>query len=428
VFNNNDMALDNQANAGELFVGSLEELFHMIVDISYFIIVAGAAIAALLSAVFLFETIAALALPEKAFAPASGKRTRDRVGVLIPAHNEEDVLPETIPEILRQLRHGDRLLVVADNCSDRTAAVARELGADAVVRTDPIDRGKGFALDCGIRHFANDPPQVVIVIDADCLVSDFAIERLSETCRATNRPVQALYRMTCSPSSTQSTEVREFAWRVKNWVRPLGLRNLGLPCQLMGTGMAFPWEVIANAHLATGALVEDLKLGLELAAEGHPSVFLPPAVVTSQFPATSEGRRSQQLRWEGGHLSLITADIPWCLVKAVRSLDLQLLVLALDAAVPPLSLLSILVLSFLVLGLGSWQMGMGPAAFITSLLALVGLILATIGCWLKAGRDLLPLRSVFLIGVKVLTKLPFYCRLLIQRNSQGWIRTDRRKI
>ena len=105
----------------------------MIVDISYFIIVAGAAIAALLSAVFLFETIAALALPEKAFAPASGKRTRDRVGVLIPAHNEEDVLPETIPEILRQLRHGDRLLVVADNCSDRTAAVASSLVGRAAI-------------------------------------------------------------------------------------------------------------------------------------------------------------------------------------------------------------------------------------------------------------------------------------------------------
>jgi glycosyltransferase involved in cell wall biosynthesis len=407
---------------------SLEELFHMIVGVSYFIILAGTGIVALLSGILLFETIAAIALPEKAFAPAPERRKRGRVGVLTPAHNEEDLLPETIPEILRQLRQGDRLLVVADNCSDRTAIVARELGADAVVRTDPINRGKGFALDFGIRHFADDPPKVLVVIDADCSVSDLAIERLSEACQATNRPAQALYQMICGPNSTESTRVREFAWRVKNWVRPLGFSNLGLPCQLMGTGMAFPWEIIAKAHLATGALVEDLKLGLELAADGHPPVFLPSAVVTSQFPATSAGSRSQQFRWEGGHLRLITAEIPRLLVKAVRSLDLQLLFLALDAAVPPLSLLSILVLSFLVLGLGSWHMGMGPSAFIISLLALVGLTLATMGCWLKAGRDLLPLYSVFLIGPKALTKIPFYWRLLIQRNSQGWVRTDRRKI
>jgi glycosyltransferase involved in cell wall biosynthesis len=410
---------------------SFEELFYMIaiiVGLSYFLILAGAAIAALLSAVFLFETIAALALPEKAFAPASGKRTRERIGVLVPAHNEEDVLPETIPEILRQLRHGDRLLVVADNCSDRTATVARALGAYVVVRTDPINRGKGFALDCGIRHFANDPPKVIVVIDADCLASDCAIEHLSETCQATNRPAQALDLMICSPNSKQSARVREFAWRVKNWVRPLGLSSLGLPCQLMGTGMAFPWEVIASAQLATGSLVEDLKLGLQLAADGHPPVFCPTAGVTSQFPATKEGSRSQQLRWEQGHLGLIAAEIPWFLFKAVRNLDLKLLVLALDAAVPPLSLLTILVLFFLVLGLVSWHMGMGPAAFVMSLLAIVGLILATVGCWLKAGRDLLPLRSVFLVGVNTLTKIPFYCRLLIQRKSRAWIRTDRRKI
>lgn len=400
----------------------------MIAGVSYFIILAGTAMAALPVVIFLCETIAAIALPEKAFALAPGGRTRGRVGVLIPAHNEEDVLPGTIPEMLRQLRRGDRLLVVADNCSDRTATVARELGAEVIVRTDPINRGKSFALDCGIRHFADDPPKVVVVIDADCLVSDCAIERLSEACQATNRPAQALDLMICGPNPTESTRFREFAWRVKNWVRPLGLSSLGLPCQLMGTGMAFPWEVIAGARLATGSLVEDLKLGLELAANGHPPVFCPPAVVTSQFPATREGSRNQQLRWERGHLGLITTEIPWFLVKAARKLDLKLLVLTLDAAVPPLSLLSILVLFFLVFGLGCKQMGMGPWALIISLLAFIGLILATIGCWFKGGRDLLPLRSVFLIGPKALTKIPFYCRLLIQRNSQGWIRTDRRKI
>jgi cellulose synthase/poly-beta-1,6-N-acetylglucosamine synthase-like glycosyltransferase len=406
---------------------SLEELFNVILGASYFITLAGTAMAALAVAIFLFETIAAIALAGTAFAPAPGGRTRGRVGVLIPAHNEEATLAETIAKIQPQLRRGDWLLVVADNCSDRTAAVARGLGADVVVRTDPVNRGKGFALAYGIRHFANDPPKIVVVIDADCSLSDLAVDRLSEACQVTNRPAQALYEMICVPDSRQRTRVREFAWRVKNWVRPLGLSSLGLPCQLMGSGMAFPWEIIAHAHLATGALAEDLKLGLELAAQGHPPLFCPGAVVTSEFPATSEGSRSQQLRWERGHLGLIMAEIPWFLVKAVPSVDLKLLVLALDAAVPPLSLLSLLVLFFLGLGLGAWLMGMGATALVVSLLAFAGLILATMGCWLKAGRDLLPLRSVFLIGANALTKMPFYCRILIQRNSQAWIRTDRRK-
>jgi cellulose synthase/poly-beta-1,6-N-acetylglucosamine synthase-like glycosyltransferase len=398
-----------------------------VVDALSFIILVGSVIAALPVAIFLLETIAAMSAGERALAPPSSQTTRNRVGVLIPAHDEEDALPAMIPKIRPQLRDEDRLLVVADNCSDSTAVLAEGLGAEVVVRTDPANRGKGFALDRGIRHFAGDPPEIVVVIDADCTLSDFAIDRLAEMCRATNRPVQALDLMLSGPGATQVTRLREFAWRVKNEIRPRGLSSLGLPCQLMGTGMAFPWELIARANLATGALVEDLKLGLELAADGHPPVFCPAAVVSSEFPATGEGSRSQRLRWEQGHLRLIAAEIPGFLASAIRRRNVNLLVLALDAAVPPLSLLSMTVLFFLLLGAGAWRMGMGSTVFVISLMAIIGLTMATIGCWLKVGRDLLPLTSVFSIAGAILTKIPFYCRILIQRNRHGWVRTDRRK-
>src|SRR5271168_4716837 len=110
------------------------------------------------------------------------------------------------------------------------------------------------------------------------------------------------------PAAPQVTRLREFAWRVKNEIRPRGLRSLGLPCHLMGTGMAFPWELIAPVNLATDALVEDSKLGLELAAAGHSPMFRPAAVGASEFPVTNEGSGTQQLRWEQGHLGLIAAE------------------------------------------------------------------------------------------------------------------------
>ena len=391
------------------------------------VILVGSVLTALPVAIFLLEIVAAMSAGEKALAPQSSEATRDRVGVLIPAHDEEDTLAATIRRIRPQLREGDRLLVVADNCSDGTAVLAESVGAEVVVRTDPANRGKGFALDRGIRHFAGDPPEIVVVIDADCTLSDFAIDRLAEMCRATNRPVQALDLMVSGPGATTATRLREFAWRVKNWIRPLGLSSVGLPCQLMGTGMAFPWELIARANLATGALVEDLKLGLELAAGGHSPVFCPAAVVTSEFPATGEGSRSQQLRWEQGHLALIAAEIPRFLVRAIRRRNFNLLVLTLDAAVPPLSLLSMTVLFSLLLGAGAWRMGMGSAPFLISLMASVGLTMAALGCWLKVGRDLLPPMSAFSITGAILRKGAFYCRIFVHRSSHGWVRTDRRK-
>jgi len=397
------------------------------IDVVYSILLVGSMLMTVPAAILLLETIAAMSGGKQAPASSSNQTTRARVGVLIPAHDEEVTLPAILPGIRRQLRIGDRLLVVADNCSDGTAALAERLGAEVAVRTDRTKRGKGFALDYGIRHFAGDAPEIIVVIDADCALSDFAIDRLAEMCRATNRPVQALYLMLSGPTAPQITRLREFAWRVKNEIRPRGLSSLGLPCQLMGTGMAFPWQVIARANLATGALVEDLKLGLELAAAGHAPKFCPTAVVTSEFPVTDEGSRTQQRRWAQGHLGLIAAAIPRSLLAAVRRRNVSLLVLALDAAVPPLSLFSIMVLLFLMLGAGAWRLGMGSTAFVVSLTAFLGLIVTTTACWLKVGRHLLPPSSAFTIVGAILRKIPFYWRILIRSDRSGWVRTDRRK-
>ena len=198
----------------------------------------------------------------------SAGNLRPRIGVLVPAHNESENLLPTIADIKAQLAPGDRLLVLADNCCDDTASVARAAGAEVVERDDLTKIGKGYALDWGIRHLSADPPSIVVLIDADCRLSAETINRLVHATSRTGRPSQAVYLMTAPAGSSINYQVAEFAWRVKNWIRPLGLHGLNLPCQLVGTGMAFPWEVIQSANLATEHLVEDLKLGLDLAAPG----------------------------------------------------------------------------------------------------------------------------------------------------------------
>jgi cellulose synthase/poly-beta-1,6-N-acetylglucosamine synthase-like glycosyltransferase len=399
----------------------------MIIHTISFILIVANIIVAIPVATVLFEIVAAVTLPERAIGTLREREQRDRVGVLVPAHNEKETLSNTIINIRNQLRRDDWLLVVADNCSDSTAVVAEHSGADVVVRDDPLRTGKGFALDHGIRHFAENPPRTVIVVDADCQLGDLAVDRLTCVCEATNRPVQALYLMT-PDDSAERPRVREFAWRVKNWIRPLGLSSAGLPCQLMGTGMAFPWEVIAKAHLSTGALAEDLKLGLELAADGHPPIFCPAAVVTSEFPMSQEGARSQQLRWEQGHLSLMAVEIPRFLMQAIHQRDLNLLVLTLDAAVPPLSLLWAATVFISLISLGAWLLGLPWMTPFLCLSVFAGFTCALICCWLKNGRDLLSVTSALSLGVKSFTKLPLYYRIILQKTSAAWVRTDRRRI
>ena len=268
-------------------------------------------------AIFVVEIIAAVALPDRDYAASATNRTRPRVAVLVPAHNESTGLLTTLRDVKSQLCAGDRLLTVADNCTDDTAAVAAAAGAEVLERNEPNKIGKGYALAWGIHFLSQDPPDVVMIVDADCRVPDTAIDTLTTTCAATNRPVQSLSSMIAPDDSPIDTRVAELAWRIKNYVRPRGLCNLGLPCQIMGTGVAFPWNIIRSADLASGAIVEDLKLGLELALAGHPAIFCPFPGVVSKFPSTAEGIQNQRRRWEQGQLNTFCKFGPYLMLVAV---------------------------------------------------------------------------------------------------------------
>ena len=374
----------------------------------------GAVLLAIPVAIFFVEIIAALTLRlETVAGTALAKRTLgQRVAVSVPAHNEGDALRPTLADIKVQLCDGDRLIVIADNCSDDTAAVAAACGAEVIERQDRSRRGKGYALDFGLRHIALVPPDIVIVIDADCRVAANTIDVLATACVTAQRPAQALDLMIAPPDSEVNQRVAEFAWRVKNWLRPLGLKALGLPCQLMGTGMAFPWDVIGRAELASGLVVEDLKLGLDLTALGHAAVFCPTARVTSHFPSTAKATGTQRQRWEGGHVGVIATTLPRLLGRALAQRNWDLLALTLDLAVPPLSLLAVLVTAMLALSALFALLGFASPALAVSVATFVAFVVAAILAWLRCGRDVLPAAALISIVPYVLGKFRLYRAIL----------------
>jgi cellulose synthase/poly-beta-1,6-N-acetylglucosamine synthase-like glycosyltransferase len=354
-------------------------------------------------------------------------RTRDpSFAVLMPAHNEAAVIAQTVERVVRDLPHNGRLLVVADNCSDDTASIARATGADVVVRNDPTRRGKGYALDYGVRYLAQDPPDVVIVLDADCVPDAGALETLAEACAGSGRPLQAHYVMNVPAGGGNANYLKlaAFAWRLKTWLRPRGLAAMGLPCQLMGTGMAFPWSLAPGLPLATGHLVEDLVLGLHLAEDGHPAYFYPNARVTSAFPISADGQQSQRNRWEAGHLSVIVRDVPRYLGTALWRRDVRLAALALDAAVPPLALLALLCSGSVLLS-ALWAIFSGsllPLAVAASTAALFAV--SVFVAWRSMGRDLVTFRELALVLPYIARKLVIYSGLIAGRSVE-WVRTKR---
>ena len=384
-----------------------------------------AVVVAVPTAVLCVEIVAALLRPQVSV-PSCGDARR-RVAILVPARNESSHITLTLEDIKVQLRPGDRLLVVANNCTDDTAEFARKSGAEVLEIYDSERIGKGFALDWGLRHFETDPPEIVIMIDADCRLAEGAVDQLTTTCLTTGRPVQALYLMTAPEGSAINQQIAEFAWRVKNWVRPLGLNALASPCQLMGTGMAFPWQVIRSADLAHPWIVEDLKLGLDLTATGHPPLFCPAARVSSQFATSARGADVQRRRWEQGHIVTILKFGAPLLCLAVKRLNTSLLVLTLDLVVPPLSLLALLLLlTFVVTGAAA-LLGIGLSAFLISASGVVGFAVAVLLAWAKYGRDILSPRTVLSIPGYIVRKLGLYRQVLIGKMTSHWVGTDRAK-
>jgi cellulose synthase/poly-beta-1,6-N-acetylglucosamine synthase-like glycosyltransferase len=350
---------------------------------------------------------------------------RPRIAVLVPAHNERAGITVTLQGLAPQLSNGDVLLVVADNCSDDTADVAQRAGATVIRRQDEARRGKGYALAFGLDHLAADPPDVVVIIDADCSVAPGAIERIARLAARADRPVQADYLLEPPNAAQGLTVVSALAFIVKNRVRPRGLHALGLPCLLTGTGMAFPWRVIRMAPPTEGNLVEDMVMGLDLARMGHAPLLCPEARVTSALPDRAQAAHSQRRRWEHGHLATLAEQGPRLLAASLRKLDVGLFALALDLMVPPLSLLVLGVgLAFASSALAGWLgASLTPALLMASALAMVtsGVLVA----WLAHGRDTLRARQLLSIPLYVLWKLPLYFSFLTRGRHATWDRTER---
>jgi cellulose synthase/poly-beta-1,6-N-acetylglucosamine synthase-like glycosyltransferase len=386
------------------------------------VILAAAAILLLVPVLLLLLQVL-VALPRRRIRPMPST-PRPRVAVLVPAHDEEHAIAATVSAIRSQLGNGDRIVVVADNCHDHTAIQAREAGAEAVIRHDPERRGKGYALDFGVRYLGAAPPEVVVIVDADCDVGEGAIDRLARVCEASGRPVQGLYLTRAQAGAGLKTRMAEFAWAVKNYLRPLAYRRLGLPCHLMGSGMAFPWPMLRDAELASGHIVEDLKLGLELARAGKAPLFCPDALVSSVFPLSEEGRRSQCTRWEHGHLGMIVGDAPRMLWSALAHGQLGLAALVFDLCVPPLALLTLLVLAVFVAA-GALAAAGGPVQpFDTAAAAGVLLAAAVLLAWAGCGRRIVSFGDLARAPLYALSKIPLYLRFVWHRQVD-WVRSRR---
>ncbi len=345
------------------------------------------------------------------------------LAVIVPAHNEGRHMVATLRDLRAQLRPDDRLIVVADNCTDDTAAVAEDCGAEVFDRAAPDHRGKGYALQYAIDCLRDAPPECIAFFDADCRVGEGALQHLAGVACASGRPAQALNMMNAPDGARPGTSVSAFAWIMINRVRMTGLSNLFDVTRFTGVGLAAPWELISRLDFAAGDITEDLLMTLKMAAAGAPPVFAPDAQVTSFFPTAQDASVTQRARWEYGSLEIMARHAAPAMLHGMLRADVKLILLAADAMIPPLVALGAglglaAVLSALMIGFT------GPGPLVAILTSIAIFVLALVAGWLRFGRTALPASQLWALAPFMLQKLKVYGRRG-RASAKTWTRTER---
>lgn len=387
------------------------------------VLIITALLVAIPAAMFCLEVLLAVVTRPRAIL-ADDSTPTPKFAVLIPAHNEQAVIEKTLLTLLPTIPSGNRVVVVADNCSDNTAAIARACGAKVLERSSTTHRGKGYALDFGLAYLAGSQLEVVVFLDADCRVDEHTATRLAQAAQQTGCPVQGLNLCDPDPRGGALQAVSGLAFRFKNLVRPLGLTKLAGMTHLTGTGMALPWALVNRAQVASSNVVEDMQLGIDLAVSGYRTKFLPTARVNSPLPQQQAAARTQRTRWEHGHLRTLLTQVPRLLARALRTCRFDLLLLAIDLSIPPLSLLVMGTFAFLLFATAAWLLGASFLPAVIALTAVLGIGNCVLVGWAVHCRQQIPLQALLLAPLYAFLKVPLYLAFLWKRQQQ-WVRTAR---
>jgi len=347
------------------------------------------------------------------------------IGVLIPAHNEEEGIVRTIESIKAGNYPAEHIsiFVIADNCTDRTAEMARKAGVTVTERTDPVNRGKGQALDWFLRQqrelYAN--VEVITVIDADVQADRNYLREISLSFSQPGIEALQAYNGVSNPQSGWRPGLLDAAFNVFNHLRMAGSFMLSGTCVLKGNGMAFDKNLIEKTGWPCHSVVEDMEFSLMLLQKGISVFYNPDAVIRSEMVTSGKNASSQRSRWEGGRFTLVKKMALPLLRQFFHSHDTRYLVAFAELAIPPLSLLALL---FALISVAT--AALLPASWLVPIACLWAILVF----YVISGQiqRKAPLSTWLLLAASpfyILWKIPLYAAMLLRKKSDSWVRTAR---
>jgi 1,2-diacylglycerol 3-beta-glucosyltransferase len=347
---------------------------------------------------------------------------QSRFVFVVPAHNEESGITATVQSLL-SVSYPSNLfdvVVIADNCSDKTAEKARAAGAKCLERQDANNRGKGYALSYAFTEMMSYEYDMFVVIDADSIVSSNFLSDLDSRLRCGEQVVQAYYGMS-NPDASILTYLFQVGNLIENKLFWEPKQAFGLPIILRGNGMCFAREILEQYPWNAFSIVEDTEYGLMLINNGIRIHFAPEIGVFACQPETLQQAFDQRVRWASGNATLTKGRAVAMIFSGVKRNCFALtdLGISLIAGSRPLLLVANIVLLSLTAGFGSWKFTYWAGALLMAQVLYIGLgVLLNGFSFQKMGRLVLsPFFLAWLCLVSLLGLAGF-------RNNQ-WIRTSR---
>jgi 1,2-diacylglycerol 3-beta-glucosyltransferase len=351
--------------------------------------------------------------------------------LLIPAHNEELVIASAL-QSLKVLDYPEErfaVVVIADNCTDRTVELTRASGVIVLERFHKTLRGKGYALEWALNQ-PLPPYDALVILDADTKVAPNLLQEFARGLMNGQTAMQARYEVLNAEESWR-TKLMACALALAHIVKPLGREKLGLSDGLKGNGMCFARALVEQVPWSGESITEDIEYTLRLCRAGHRVTFLPQTAVWAQMPTTGAQAASQRKRWEGGRYRLMTQTAPALIREGLAKRNVRLIDRALEIVIPPFAEMFALPVLFggICAALG-WGLGWQSAKLFSLgwlLILLAQCIYLVGGMWtarVPAAMALVLLRAPFYI----VWKFGLYAVMAVTRSSGGWKRTERREL
>jgi cellulose synthase/poly-beta-1,6-N-acetylglucosamine synthase-like glycosyltransferase len=240
----------------------------------------------------------------------NGGRLERRFLVVIPAHNEEEGIARTVRRCL-EIDYPAKLfdvLVIADNCSDDTAARAKEARARVVIRSDETRKSKGYAIEFLVGRLRETGEfnrlDAIVIVDADTTAHPSLLRVFDRGLGAGQEWIQC-YDSVGNGDRSWRTRLMAYGFSLMNGVTLQGQTALGLSAGLRGNGMCLSTRGLERVPWQVHGLAEDLEYSWEVRSAGGRIAFDREGIVYATMLASGgQALENQRRRWENGRREL----------------------------------------------------------------------------------------------------------------------------